>query len=75
MTVRRVTTYICDGCGKEVDGKKSLRRFTIQLRRDSWYDASTDLCIACEQRFLNLAAEFFPGKAGEELDDMRREAP
>ena len=55
MTRRTTTTYICDGCGTEVENSKEIRRFVLQHRGRSgkWIDSDPqDLCEECEARLI-----------------------
>lgn len=76
MAQIRKTTYICDSCGKEVEKKKDLAKFSIQEHAPGggWRgSAATDLCTDCETKFLGSVTTFFDGEHEQALLAMGRE--
>ena len=53
-----ITTFCCDRCGKEYDGKGKDRKFDILVRKYSsltkWEYVPIDLCNDCYNRVENV---------------------
>ena len=58
MSQRRVTTWECDRCNKQVERKRDLRRF--QVTNQVYERVAFDLCEPCETPLIEFLSGCMP---------------